>query len=110
MQLFIALFKWIFTLNELVWFISGGLFFTSTTYLYLKLREMNKFSKLSFTLIISSALTFSFTLLWAASSYEENEIIAANLGLVIFGGLASILGIIAYRLILKEGKLVRNDK
>ncbi|ACD96582.1 hypothetical protein [Trichlorobacter lovleyi] len=109
MQLFISLFKWVFTSNEFVWFVMGGLFFTTNAYLYLKLRERNLFSRVSFTFVALSVAFFTFALLWTVSSYQENEIIAANLGLVIFGGIAAVMGIIAYRMIIKITKVAQID-
>lgn len=106
MHLLGALIKWLFSLHELVWFLAGAISFSVITYFKFKLKESNKFSKGSFSLIVVSALTFAFALLWGTSSYAENEPAAANLGWIVFGGLAAVFGIIAYRLITKEKKVV----
>ena len=108
MQLIISLFKWVFTSNELVWFLSGGLSFAAITYCYLKLKETTRLSIGNFSFAVLSALTFSFTALWAISSYQEHEVIAANLGLVIFGGLAAVFGIVAYRLTTRIEKVAKS--
>lgn len=107
MGVIISLFKLLFSIDGLMWFILGGLTFTSITYLHRKLKEMNKYKRGSFTLIVLAILTFAFTILWMFESYIENEIKAANMGLIIFGGLAVILGLIAYRLLNKKEKVVK---
>jgi len=103
MQLFISLFVWIISLQEVAWFLIGGSSIAALIFLYIKLKNSNKFSLGSYLLSVVAVFLFAFALLWAVASWEENEVIAANLGLVIFGGFAAIFGIIAYRLITKEG-------
>ncbi|HSQ87733.1 hypothetical protein [Romboutsia sp.] len=102
MHVLVSLFKWLFTLHQLVWFVAGGLSFSVITYFYMKFKQDNKCDKLSFTFIVLSALTFDFTILWTYDSYIENEVRAANMGLLVFGGLVVVFAIIAYRLIAKK--------
>lgn len=98
MHLISSLIKWVFSLHQLAWFISGGLSFSAITYFYMKSKQNKKGNRLSFTFIVLSALTLAFTILWTYDSYIENEVRAANMGLIVFGGLAVVFAIIAYRL------------
>ena len=97
MHIIVSLFKWLLTLHQLVWFITGGLMFGSLTYFHMKLKQDNKINKLNFTFILLSACTFVFTILWTYDSYVENEVRAANMGLLVFGGLAVVFAILGYR-------------
>lgn len=102
MHITVSLFKWLLELHQLVWYVAGAVSFSAITYLYKKLKEIGKFSKGSFTFIVLSCLTFSFTVLWTYDSYLENEVRAANMGLLVFGGLAVVFAIIAYRIAPKK--------
>lgn len=102
MHILISLIKWLFTLHQLAWFIAGGLSFSLITYFYMKLKQINKFTKSSFTFVVLSALTMAFTILWTYDSYVENEVRAANMGLLVFGGLTVVFALIAYRLVNKN--------
>ncbi|CAH2213407.1 hypothetical protein [Tepidibacter aestuarii] len=97
MHIIISLAKWLLTLHQLVWFVVGGLICSSIAYFYMKLKQDNKINKLNFTSILLSACTFSFTILWTYDSYVENEVRAANMGLLVFGGLAVVFAILGYR-------------
>lgn len=102
MHIIVSTFKWLLELHQLAWYVTGAVSFSAITYLYMKLKQTGKFSKGSFTFIILSSLTFSLTSLWAYDSYLENEVRAANMGLLVFGGLAVVFAVIAYRLTLKK--------
>ncbi|PAB59067.1 hypothetical protein [Anaeromicrobium sediminis] len=102
MHLIASLIKWVFSLHQLVWFVSGGLMFSSMTYFHMKLKQDNKANKMNFTFIVLSACTFAFTILWTYDSYVENEVRAANMGLLVFGGLAVVFAILAYRFTTKK--------
>ncbi|CAH2213413.1 hypothetical protein [Tepidibacter aestuarii] len=97
MHIIVSLFKWLFTLHQLVWFLAGGMMFSSLTYFYMKLKKDNKINKLNSTFILLAVCTFAFTILWTYDSYVENEVRAANMGLLVFGGLAVVLAILGYR-------------
>ncbi|CAH2213398.1 YEATS-associated helix-containing protein [Tepidibacter aestuarii] len=97
MHIIVSLVKWLFTLHQLVWFVAGGLMFGAMTYFHMKLKQDNKANKLNFTFILLSACTFVFTILWTYDSYMENEVRAANMGLLVFGGLAVVFAILGYR-------------
>ena len=97
MHIIVSLIKWLFTLHQLVWFVAGGLTFGLLTYFHMKLRQDNKANKLNFAFILLSVCTFAFTILWTYDSYVENEVRAANMGLLVFGGLAAVFAILGYR-------------
>ncbi|CAH2213403.1 hypothetical protein [Tepidibacter aestuarii] len=105
MHIIVSLAKWLFTLHQLVWFIAGGLMFFLLTYFYMKLKKDNKINKLNFTFILLSACTFVFTILWTYDSYVENEVRAANMGLLVFGGLAVVFAILGYRFTQKNDEI-----
>ncbi len=97
MHLLVSLVKWLFTLHQLAWFVAGGVSFSAITYFYKKLKETEKLNKVNYTFVVLSALTLAFTILWTYDSYVENEVRAANLGLLVFGGLSVIFAIVAHR-------------
>jgi len=102
MHIIVSLFKWLLGLHQLVWFVAGAVSFSAITYFYKKLKEIGRFSKGSYTFVVLSSLTFAFTLLWTYDSYVENEVRAANMGLLVFGGLAVVFAIVAHRLAPKK--------
>ena len=104
MHIIISLVKWLPTVHQLVWFITGGLMFASLTYFHMKLKQDNKVNKLNFTFILLSVCTFAFTILWTYDSYLENEVRAANMGLLVFGGLAVVFAILGYRFTQKNNE------
>jgi hypothetical protein len=101
---FINLFKLIAGLQELVWFILGGASSLAIAFSYMKLKKMEKFHKGAYTLLILSVLTFDFTILWTFESYIENEVRAANMGLLTFGLVTAVFAVIAFRLINRKPK------
>lgn len=98
MSMVISLIKWIFGLHQLVWFVVGAGSFSAITYFYFKLKEKGTFGKGRFTFVILSALTAAFAVLWTFDSYIENEIRAANMGILVFGGLAVIFALVAHKM------------
>ena len=102
MHIIVSLLKWLLGLHQLVWFVAGAVSFSAITYFYKKLKEIDRFSKGSYSFVVLSALTFAFTILWTYDSYIENEVRAANMGLLVFGGLAVVFAIIAHRLAPKK--------
>ncbi len=102
MHLIYSLIKWLLGLHQLVWFVAGAISFSAIVYFYKKLKETGRFSKGSYTFVVLSALTFAFTMLWTYDSYVENEVRAANMGLLVFGGLAVVFAIVAHRLAPKK--------
>ena len=102
MHIMISLIKWLFTLHQLVWFVAGGLSCTAMTYFYMKLKYNEKFTKGVYSLVVLSSLTSAFAILWTYDSYIENEIQAANMGALLFGGTAIVFGILAYKLASKK--------
>jgi len=104
MHIIVSLFKWLFTLHQLVWFLAGGLMFGAMIYFHMKLKQDNKANKLNCTFIILSAATSAFTILWTYDSYIENEVRAANMGLLVFGGLAVVFAILGYRFTQKNNE------
>lgn len=106
-----SLFKWLLELHQLAWYVTGAVSFSAITYLYMKLKQIGKFSKRSFIFIILSSLTFSFASLWTYDSYIENEVRAANMGVLVFCGMAVVFGLIAFRMInIKDNKATTKSK
>ncbi|MCM1991766.1 hypothetical protein [Oceanirhabdus seepicola] len=102
MHTIVSLFKWVLGLHQLAWFVAGAVSFAAITYFYKKLKEVGRFNKGSYTFVVLSSLTVAFTILWTYDSYLENEVRAANMGILIFGGLAVVFAIIAHRLAPKK--------
>lgn len=98
MGILVSFIKWFFTLPQLAWFVAGALSFSAITYVNMKFKRDNTGNKASFTFVVLSALTFAFTILWTYDSYLENEVRAANMGLLVFGGIAVIFALVAHRL------------
>lgn len=102
MQLIVSLFKWILSLNQLVWFGVGGISFSVLTFLHMKMKQNEKKSKLGFTCIIFSVFSFAFSILWTYDSFLENEVRAASMGIMIFGGLGIVLALLAFKIYTKN--------
>lgn len=98
------LIRWILSLHQLMWFVTGALSFSVMTYVYQKLKAEGIKSRSGFTFVVFSALTAVLSVLWSFDSYIENEIRAANMGILLFGGLAVVFAIIAHRLVGKAKK------
>ena len=102
MHMTASLLKWIFSLHQLAWCVAGSLATFAMMYSYMKMKQKSNFSKSSYSFIVTSALLTAFTILWAYDSYMENEIRAANMGFLVFGGLAVVSALVAYRLNVKS--------
>jgi len=109
MHMTVSLLKWILSLHQLAWFVSGSIATFAMTYSYMKMKQKGNFSKSSYSFMVTSALLTAFTILWAYDSYMENEIRAANMGILVFGGLVVISALAAYKLYGKRKKLIPKD-
>jgi len=100
---------WLLSLHQLVWFISGAIAFSVITAVYQKLKQEELVCKSGFSLVVFSALMGVLAVLWSYDSYIENEIRAANMGLLLFGGIAVILALFAHKQVAKA-RLLKNSK
>lgn len=71
---------------------------------YIKLHTVGKMSVKTWILTAFTVFMGGFTLAWAIASIEENELQAAGLGMLVFGGITVILFIITNRLVSKKSK------
>lgn len=78
----------------LFWVLLGVLTASACWYIYINFHVPGKMSKLSWASAISAILMGAFTLAWAVASWDEGEMRAAAMGLMIFGG--STIVLIAY--------------
>jgi len=102
MHMTVSLLKWIFSLHQLAWFISGSIATFVMTYTYMKMKQKGVFSKGSYTFVVLASLLTAFTILWSYDSYIENEVRAANMGILVFGGLTVVCALAAYKLKVKH--------
>jgi hypothetical protein len=98
------LIRWILSLHQLVWFVTGAVSFSVMTYVYQKLKTEGIKCTSGFTFVVLSSLTAVLSVLWSFDSYIENEIRAANMGILLFGGIAVIFALVAHRLVGKAKK------
>jgi hypothetical protein len=83
----------------LIYFIFGGLFVGLQVYVWNLLKRADKANLFLSSLIFLFANSFlCLGLAWMYASIVEHEMQAAMLGLVVFGGLGIMLGIVGYRL------------
>ena len=67
------------------------------------LKEMGKAQLWpAYTLVLVSNLLIALGVLWAVSSILEHEMQAAMSGILVFGGLGVVVGVLNYRLITKQ--------
>jgi hypothetical protein len=83
----------------LIYFIFGGLFVGLQMYIWNLLKRTGKANLFLNSLVFLFANSFLVLgLAWMYASIVEHEMQAAMLGLVVFGGLGIVLGIVGYRL------------
>lgn len=99
-----AILRLIFSIQELVWFGLGAFTYFIISFSYRRLKTLAAFSKGGFTLFVLAILTFDFTVLWMYESFIENEVRAANMGLISFGALTVIFALVGYRLVKSAAK------
>lgn len=94
----------------LFWLLLGALTASAFWYVYLKFHVPGKMSKLSWTSALSTILMAAFTLAWAVASWDEGEMRAAAMGLMIFGGSTIVLIACTKKLLSKQQDTVAVEK
>lgn len=85
-----------------MYFILGAFFVGIQVLIRMVLQKLDK-AKLwpNCILTLTANALIIFSIAWAYASMLEHEIQAAMMGLLVFGGMGIIIGIVAYRLITK---------
>lgn len=83
---------------SLFWFILGALVTLAIGFVYF-LHTSRKFNVLSWLLAIGTVLMGAFTIAWSVASIAENEMQAAGMGVLIFGGITIVMILITRKLI-----------
>lgn len=92
---------------DLFWMLLGLLITLSITLIYLKLHVAGKMNGTAWTLAVITIIMSIFTLAWSVASINENEMQAAGMGLLIFGGATGILAILTKKVISKNSQKVK---
>lgn len=87
-----------------IWLLLGFLVAGSLFLIYTKLHTKGKMSILTWILVAITIIAAIFAIAWMIASIQENEMQAAGLGILIFGGFSVILGFITRTLIARKGK------
>lgn len=87
-------------------FILGCIICIVVVFIYNKLKSEKKLNAKNVTLLAGAALAFLIAALWVSTSIGEDEIQAAMVGLLIFGGIATILSVLLYRVAFNTNKIV----
>lgn len=88
----------------LLWLFLGFIVAVSIYLIYSKLHVKGKMSVGTWVLSVTTIIIGLFAIAWTIASIQENEMQAAGLGILIFGGLAVILGFVTRALISKKTK------
>lgn len=96
---------WLLSLHQLIWFIAGAVSFSVITAVSIKLKQEGTTSKSGMTLVVFSAAMGVLSVLWSYDSYLENEVRAANMGIILFGGISVVLALLAHKQVSKARKL-----
>lgn len=90
----------------LLWLLLGFLVSVSLYFIYTKLHLHGKMSVLTWILVVLTIVTALFAIAWMIASIRENEMQAAGLGILIFGGFSVILGFVTRLIISKKNQQV----
>jgi len=95
----------------LIYAILGGLFVAVQFLIMSKLKQMGKAQiwPNGILVLITNAIMF-FSLAWVYGSLVEFEVQAAFMGLVTYGAAGVVFGILAYRAIKNDGKILKSTK